>query len=93
MVAMKIAMKKTAKNADDPLAIEQVYVVGNVYFKTGWYKTDFLHDYLKSNPGSIQVNLSPFPALSPAVGNRDEKFVVSAPDKGNRDSLLGLPRE
>jgi len=93
MVATKISMKKSTAAADELLQIDRVYVVGNVYFQTGWYKTDFLHDYLKSNPGSIQVNLRPFPALAPVTGGRNEKYVMSSLDMQNRDSLLGLPRE
>lgn len=92
MYATKIIMKKSASTTDELLAIDQVYVVGNVYFKTGWYKTDFLHDYLRANPDSIQVNLTPFPALCPATGGRNEKIVKSAPDRHNSDTLLSLPR-
>jgi hypothetical protein len=92
MYATKIQMKKNAAMSDELQAIDQVYVVGNVFFQTGWYKPEFLHDYLKANPRSIQVNLAPFPPMSPA-GETGKKFVMSAPGKNEKDVLLNLPRE
>lgn len=93
MFATKISMKDKHPVSNEPQSIDRVYIVGNVYFPTGWYKTDFLHDYLKANPDSIQVNLSPYPNLMPAMTDKNTKYVVSAPDKVNPDTLLSLPKE
>ncbi len=92
MYATKIMMKKNAAVSDELQAIDQVYVVGNVFFLTGWYKPEFLHDYLNANPRSIQVNLAPFPPMKPA-SEQGRKYVMSEPDKNSKDALLNLPRE
>jgi len=59
----------------------------------GYYKKDKVHDYLKDNPGTIQVNISPYPNVIPAVSINNEKYVKSSPNSSNNDNLLSLPRE
>ena len=45
----------------------------------GFFKKADLHDYLKKNPGSIKVYISPYPDLIPAVSSTGEKYVRSEP--------------
>lgn len=92
MFATKIKMKTSSGKSNDLLEIDQVHINGNVYFTTGWYTKAFLYDYLKANPDSIQVNLQPFPNIIPALSEKGEKFIKSAPDKTEKDNLLNLVR-
>ncbi len=54
---------------------------------------EVLHDYLKKYPGSIQVDIYPYPFLILAVSILGEKYVKSAPNEYGTDNLLCLPRE
>ena len=48
--------------------------------------------YLKKNPKSIKVYISPYPDVVPALSSRGEKYVRSEPNDTVRDNLLKLPR-
>ena len=52
-----------------------------------------IHDYVKENPGSIQVDIRPNPNVVAAVSVNGEKYVRSAPNAYGHDNLLSLPRE
>jgi hypothetical protein len=93
MRATKIRMKAGCESSEEPLEIDQVFIVGKGIFTTGWYEKDFLHDHLMANPGTIQVNLPPYHNLTPVFGARHAKCVKSSPDKANKDALLSLPKE
>ena len=89
MYATKIKMKSgCASLFPDLLAI---YIDG--CDNPGYFDKAILYDYLKTNPGSIAVNISPFPQLIPALSVNGEKYVKSTPDWTNTDNLLRLPRE
>lgn len=90
MLAKKIRMKNGCGNSNSTLEIAEIYVDGCK--APGFYKKDALHDYLKTNPGSIQVNISPYPDLIPAVSSKGEKYVRSEPNDTANDNLLKLPR-
>ena len=61
--------------------------------KDGFYPKASVHDYLQSNPGSIQVDIYPYPNLLPAISSNNEKYVRSEPNDSEHDNLLKLPRE
>jgi hypothetical protein len=92
MRATKIKMKPGCEGSSEPLEIDQVFIVGKGIFTTGWYDKEFIHDHLLANPGTIQVDVAPYPNLTTAYGARHAKCVVSAPDKTNKDALLNLPK-
>lgn len=89
MRATKIKMKLycgTSRNVQD---IDSIYINS-----TGTYwKKEEVHDYLKQFPKSIQVDISPYPNLIPAVSILGEKYVRSVANDTIKDNLLNLPRE
>lgn len=90
MKATRIKMKNGCGNSNSTLEIAEIYVDG--CDKPGFFKKENLHDYLKTNPGSIQVNIHPYPNLVPATSVRGEKYVRSEPNDTQHDNLLKLPR-
>lgn len=89
--ATKIKMRPGCGNSRNLLEIDQIYIEGCT--EPGYFKKEVLHDYLKEHPGTIQVNIYPYPNVVPATSSRGEKYVRSSPDNSTRDDLLDLPRE
>ena len=93
MRATKIRMNHGFGTANDLLEIESIYLTGVKEEK--FYKKEILHEHLNKNPGTIQVDIYPYPNVIPAIGpspNR-EKYVKSSPNSSTIDNLLSLPRE
>lgn len=84
-------MKPGCSYSNDLLEIDSLYIgdCGN----PGFFKKAIIHDYLKDNPGSIQVAIYPYPNVIPATSSRGEKYVRSSANDYVRDNLLSLPRE
>ena len=57
MRATKIKMKSGCGKSDNLLEIDSVYVTECT--NPGYYKKEVLHDHLKKNPGTIQVDIWP----------------------------------
>lgn len=91
MRATKIKMKSGCGSSNNLLEIDSIYLTG--CDKEGFYTKATVHDYVKQNPGSIQVNISPFPNVVHATSLNGEKYVKSSPDYTTKDNLLNLPRE
>ena len=91
MKATKIKMKSDCGKSDSLLEIDSVYITGCT--NPGYFKKETLHDYLKKNPGAIQVDIWPYPNVVPATSVNNEKYVKSSPNSSNKDNLLCLPRE
>lgn len=90
MKAVKIKMKPYSFQSDDLLEIDEIYITG--CDNPGFFKKAVLHDFLKDHPGTIQVDIYPYPNLIPEVSVNREKYVRSTPDGTTRDNLLSLPR-
>ena len=90
MKATRIKMKQGCANSSKTEEIAEIYVDG--CNNPGFFEKSVLHDYLKTNPNSIQVNIPPYPNLIPAVSSRGEKYVRSEPNDTPHDNLLKLPR-
>lgn len=90
MYATKIRMNSESYSSQSLLEIDSVYIEG--CNNPGFFKKAVLHDYLKNNPGSIKVKISPFPDAIPALSSRGEKYVRSSPNDYTHDNLLDLPR-
>ena len=90
MYATRIKMRQGCKNSSTPLEIAEIYLEGCT--EPGFYTKEILHDYLKKNPKSIKVKLSPFPFLIPAESLSREKYVRSEPNNTIMDNLLRLPK-
>jgi hypothetical protein len=90
MLAKSIKMNSGCNSSQSLLEIDQIYIDG--CSKPGLYKKATLYDYLKDNPDSIQVNISPYPYLIPVVSLNGEKYVKSTPNANTYDNLLALPR-
>lgn len=93
MKATKIKMKPGCGTSNNLLEIDSVYIIG--CDKPGYFKKADLHNQLVKNPGSIQVDIFPYPNVIPATGPSPnyEKYVKSSPNSSNKDNLLCLPRE
>lgn len=91
MYATKIKMRPGCYYSQSLLEIDSVYIDG--CNNPGYFKKETLHDYLKNNPGTIQVNISPYPNVIPATSVYGEKYVRSSPNGSTSDNLLSLPRE
>lgn len=91
MKAIKIKMKQGSFNSNNLLEIDQIYLTG--CNNEGYFKKHILYDYLKENPGTIQVNVYPYPNLEPVLSTNNEKYVRSESNYTTRDNLLSLPRE
>lgn len=90
MKATKIKMKSGCGTSNNLLEIDSIYLTG--LDKEAFYTKAAIHDYLKENPGSIQVNISPYPNVIHALSINNEKYVKSTPDGTTKDNLLNLPR-
>ena len=91
MYATKIKMKPGCCHSSNLLEIDSVYIEG--CNDPGFYKKEYLHDYLQKNPGTIKVAIWPYPNVIPAISNRNEKYVRSSLNDYTHDNLLDLPRE
>ena len=91
MRATKIRMRPGCQHSQSLLEIADIYVVG--YMKSAWYPKEVLHNHLTKNPGTIQVNIAPYPDLIPWKSPYGEKYVKSTPNAYASDNLLMLPRE
>lgn len=91
MKAVKIKMKPSCGYSNNLLEIDQIYLEGCQ--EDRYYYKSAIHDFLKNNPNSIQVNIYPYPNLQPMVSENGEKYVRSEPDYTGKDNLLKLPRE
>ena len=91
MYAKKIKMETGNYYSNNIQEIDKIYVDG--CSNPGYFEKESLYDYLKKNPGSIRVFISPFPEIVPALSSRGEKYVRSEPNDSIFDNLLRLPRE
>ena len=91
MYAKKIKMEYGCKRSSNVQEIAEIYIDG--CNNPGYFKKSILYDYLKKNPGSIKVYISPYPDVVPALSSYGEKYVRSESNDTTRDNLLKLPRE
>ena len=91
MKATKIKMKTGCSTSNNLLEIDSIYITG--CSNEGYFQKAVLHDYIKENPRSIQVNIYPYPNIIPALSVYGEKYVKSANNSTTTDNLLNLPRE
>lgn len=91
MRATKIHMRLGCMDSQNLLEIDQIYIVDHT--NGAWYPKEVLHNHLTKNPGTIQVNIAPYPDLIPWKSPYGEKYVKSTPNAYASDNLLMLPRE
>jgi hypothetical protein len=91
MKAIKIKMMPGCGSSNDLLEIDEIRITNDQGSKL--YKKAKVHDYLKENPRSIQVNIAPYPNCIAATSKNGEKYVRSSPNDSINDNLLNLPRE
>lgn len=90
MKATKIKMKIGCQYSNNTTEISAIYI--EECDNPGFFTKDTLYDFLKTNPGTIQVNIYPYPNLVPALSRNREKYVRSEPNDTPNDNLLKLPR-
>lgn len=91
MKATKIKMKSGCGSSNNLLEIDSIFLTGCK--EETFYKKEALHDYLEKNPGTIQVDIYPYPNLVPQKSVRGEKYVKTEANSSTHDNLLSLPRE
>ena len=91
MKATRIKMKAGCGSSNNILEIDQIYLEGCQ--ENGYYYKSAIHDFLKSHPNSIQVDIYPYPDLQPMISQNGEKYVKSEPNYTGKDNLLQLPRD
>lgn len=91
MLATKIKMKPSCYYSQSVLEIDKIYITGCT--NPGYFNKADVHDHLIKHPGSIQVNIYPYPNLIPAISSSGEKYVRSVPNGNTHDNLLDLARE
>ena len=91
MYATKIKMKPGCYSSSNLLEIDSIYIEG--CNNPGFFKKNVLYDFLKENPGTIRVNIWPYPNVISAISSRGEKYVRSTPNDYRHDTLVDLPRE
>ena len=89
--AKKIKMKPNCKTSQSLIEIDEIYLDG--CSNPGYYKKADVHNHVKQYPGSIKVNIWPYPDVIHATSVNGEKYVRSNPDIYKHDDLLDLPRE
>lgn len=90
MKATKIKMKTGCYYSNKTTEIDEIYIEG--CSNPGFFTKASIYDFLKKNPGAIQVNIYPYPNLIPALSSNYEKYVRSEPNDTPNDNLLKLPR-
>lgn len=98
MKAVKIHLVPYHSSFHGLWEIDSIYLIGSPAEKIsckGFYSTDKIYDYLTKHPGSIEVNLPPYPKLIPILSPypRRKKLVRSSPDHSANDNLFNLPIE
>lgn len=91
MRATKIKMKAGCGTSNNLLEIDSIYITGCK--EERFYTKASIYDCVKETPGSIQVNIYPYPDLIPVLSSNGEKYVRSSADSTTNDNLLKLPRE
>jgi hypothetical protein len=91
MRATQIKMMPGCGSSNNLLEIDEIYITGCK--DEGFYKKALVHDALKENPGSIQVNIAPYPDCVAVTSVNGEKYVRSSPNNSTHDNLLNLPRQ
>lgn len=84
MYAKRIRMKNGCRYSNNMREIAEIYVDGcnNPEF----FPKATLHDFLKTNPNSIRVNISSYPYVVPATSSFGEKYVRYEPNNTVYDS-------
>lgn len=90
MLAKRIIMKPSCSGSNNVQEIDMIFIDG--CSEPGYFKKEVIHDYLKTSPRSIQVNISPYPYLIAKKSKSGEKYVASEPNDTPYDNLLKLPR-
>jgi 5-bromo-4-chloroindolyl phosphate hydrolysis protein len=90
MKATKIKMKQGRENSKSLMEVESIYINGKGNEK--YYRKDKIYDFVKENPGMIQVDIYPYRDIIPVLKD-DEKYVKSSIYESSNDNLLSLPRE
>jgi len=86
-------MKPGCGSSNNLVEIDEVYLFGSSNsLKEGFHKKAKIYDHLKTYPGTIQVDINPYPDCIPALSVNNEKYVKSMSDSTQRDNLLKLPR-
>ncbi len=91
MYVTKIKMEKGCYSSSELTEIDELYITGCQ--NPGYYKKGVIHDFVKENPGSIEVCRYPYPAVIGAISANGEKYVRSSPNDYTHDNLLDLPRD
>ena len=88
--ATKIKMKPGCYSHNDLTEIDQIFLEGDGYYR--FVNKAEVHEKVKWYPGSVKVNIYPYPNVVDAVSAYGEKYVRSQSNTTSSDNLLRLPR-
>lgn len=91
MKAIRIKMRSGCRYSNNLTEIDEIYITGCT--NPGYFSKETIHNYVKDHPGSIQVDVWPYPNVIDAVSSNGEMYVRSSPNAYGHDNLLSLPRE
>ena len=83
-------MQTGCSSSNKTQEIAEIFISG--CNKPDYYSKTILYNYLKKNPKSIKINISPYPYLLPAVSSKNQRYVHSEANDTPYDNLLKLPR-
>ena len=75
MKATKIKMKSGCGTSNNLVEIDSIYITECDEEK--YYPKASIYDCVKNTPGSIQVDIYPYPNLIPVLSSNNEKYVRS----------------
>lgn len=88
MKAQKVRPETSSRNLRSVGEIAEIYIDEWDCFVC----KETLHEFLRENPGSIQVDILPFPNLIPGISASGARYVRSKPDRHPQDNLVDLKK-
>lgn len=90
MYATKIKMMSGCNESKNTIDIDQIFIEGGCFDR--FVQKSELHDYVKGNPGTIHVSVTPYPELVPAISWCGQKYIRTETTNTPNDILLRLPK-
>lgn len=90
MKATKIKMNPGFETSNDTPEIAKIFIED--CDAPGFYTPAQLYDIVKEQPGSVYVDIPPYPKLVPIKSKMHGNFVRSARNRFEKDKLTDLPR-
>ena len=91
MLVKKIKMKPGCLYSNSLSDIQEIFLTGCLDER--FYFSGTICGIVKTNPGSVQVDIESFPDVMAVLDANGREYICSQPDDSGVDFLLRLPRE